>query len=454
MTDEQKKSKSGKEKAGGGRFRRWLLPVLLWTGTVLLVASAVVLIVLVVSKEPPAPETAPSELRNVEVLEIKPRNYRERLTLPARVEADRSVVVSAEIQARVVEWLAGEGERVDEGQKILRLDVDDLRAQRREQQAAREAATVERRFAERELERIRELAKDDIASDTDLDQAENRFEQAEVALRRVERQLDVLEVSLDKAVVRAPFAGRLDAHLVESGSVVAPGEPLGRIYDRTHCRVQVDVPDRYVPFLEIDNDAVRDYIRLAMPGGVQDVEAFFAVPGLPKLIGGKHRGVRVPADVLRIAQAADKDSNTFRVALRSENPGRALREGLLGLAEIQFLVYPEAIVVPLRAIRVTDEGPRAVVVEEKEGKDVAAIRSIEPISIQADQVLVRNGLTSGDRLVVSGGKGVVHGEEVRVLVSDGKVQVDDEGDGGGVYELPEGYKPDESTDSEALEATP
>lgn len=452
MTEEPEISTPQTEESGGGRFRRWLVPVLLWAGTGTIVVLAVVFFVLVMSKSPPPPQAAPSERRNVEVIRIKPRNYEERLTLPARVEADRSVEVSAEIQARLVEWLVDEGERVAEGQEILRLDADDMRAQRRELQAARAAAEVERRFAERELERIRELAEDGIASDSDLDQAENRFEQAEVALRRVDRQLDVLDVSIDKAVVRAPFAGRLDAQLVEPGAVVAPGAPLGRIYDRSHCRVQVDVPDRYIPFLETDNDAVREYVRLAMPGGRQDIEAHFTVPGLPKLTGGKHRGVRVPAKVRRIAQAADKASNTFRVELRFENPGGAFREGLLGMAEIQFLVYPDAIVVPLRAIRVTDDGPRAVVVEEEDGKDLAAVRNIEPISIQADQVLVRDGLKAEERLVVSGGKGVVHGEEVRVLVSDGKVRTD-EGEGR-AYDLPEGYQPEEPSDSEAPEERP
>ena len=66
-------------------------------------------------------------------------------------------------------------------------------------------------------------------------------------------------------------------------------------------------------------------------------------------------------------------------------------------------------------------GPRVLVVETADGRDIARVRDIEPVSIQNDEVLVRGGLNAGDRLVVSGAKGIVDGEEVMVVMADGKI---------------------------------
>jgi hypothetical protein len=108
-------------------------------------------------------------------------------------------------------------------------------------------------------------------------------------------------------------------------------------------------------------------------------------------------------------------SNTFEVELRFENPGAALKEGILAEAKIDFLQVPEALVIPLKAIRVTDAGPRVLIVKNENGRSVARVRDIRPVSIHNDQILVRGGLAPHDQLIISGGKGVVDGEEVHVV---------------------------------------
>lgn len=419
---------------------RWLVWVF-WLLTVLLVLATGWLIVRLASAEPPAPGEMEKTVSDVEIVRLETQEYVETLHLPARLAADRSVVVSGELQARLVEWLVQEGERVERGQKLLRLDVSDLDARREELLAAQHAATIRRDFARREYKRTKRLAADEIASEADLDGAETARDEAEAEVARIGRQLDSLSITIAKGVVRAPFAGYVDEHLVHVGTVLSPGQELTRVYDLRHCRVQVDVPDRYLPFLQADNPAIQDYITHAMPGGEPLREAAFFVPGLPKLTGGKHRGLRIPAKIARLAQATDPASNTFRVELRFENPGEALRGGMLGRAEIRFLRYPEAIVVPLRSLRMTDEGTRAAVAVSDGERDRVRVREITPISIQGDQVLVRGGLQAGDRLVVSGQQGLVDGEQVRVLKADGEFLPGAGSAEGESLNVPEDYRP-------------
>lgn len=256
-----------------------------------------------------------------------------------------------------------------------------------------------------------------------VEQAEANVELSKARTAEAEQAIVRLGITLDKTEPRAPFSGTIEEHLVEPGEVVAPGQPLAHIYDLSHLRATVDVPDRYVPFLDAGNEAVADYVTMALPGAEQHVVAKVIVPGPPKLTGGTYAGVELDAEIARVSQAADPASNTFKVELRLRNPGEALKEGMIARARIQYLRYPHAIVIPLKAVQVSDVGPRVLVVEDRDGASFAMVRDIEPISISGDQLLVGGGLEPGDQLVVSGGKGVMHGEEVRVIKSDGVLRL-------------------------------
>ncbi len=465
--------------------------LLLWVIPLLLVLATAGIIVLAANRPKP-PITLPEKrLVNVAVQEVRSRPYTESLVLPARLEADRSALISSELAGRLERWLVAEGSAVEAGQVLAELNDEDLRAKLAElavqgeivakqirlaeqdvavarlslEQAQRDGAALELtrdssladlEFARKENERITVLAQSAIATQAEVDRVRNQLTQAELALakakdamdraavavrtaaarltqseanvalatarvREIEQAKASVEITLAKTRIRAPFAGRFDAHLTELGEVVSPGQPLGRVYDSSTLRVAVDVPDRYAPFLETGNPLLEQYITQAMPGTRQELRATVQIPGLPKLTGGRHAGIELPARIARVAQAASEISHTFRVELRFANPGGALREGMIVRAEIGYLIYDEAIVIPVSAVQVADVGPRALVVTEQDGKQIVQTRDIVPVSIRDDQVLVRSGLAAGERLVVSGGRGVLDGEEVRVVMSNGAV---------------------------------
>ncbi len=321
---------------------------------------------------------------------------------------------------------------------------------------ALESARSTLELARSDHARVSRLVEAGVLDRARLDAAENALTQAEVGLRQAEKALEAagigvraararfeeakaarhragagideiaaairsLDVQIAKARLRAPVPGVLEVHLAEPGEVVAAGVPLARIYDLGTLKAVVNVPDRFVAFLRPDNPATAAFIRQSLPGAVPEVRARVLVPGLPKLTGEEAEAVDLAAEVVRVAHAADPESATFEVELRIPNPGGALRQGIIGRARIEYLTYPEAIVIPMKAVQVTDEGPRVLVVERENGRDVARVRPVVPASIGDDRVLVLSGLGPGDRLVVAGWKGVVSGEPVRVVVEDGAV---------------------------------
>ena len=90
---------------------------------------------------------------------------------------------------------------------------------------------------------------------------------------------------------------------------------------------------------------------------------------------------------------------------------------------------PQAVVIPVRAVQVTETGPRVLVAERSGGGSVARVRDIEPGSVSEDDLLVLKGLKEGDRLIVAGWKGLVDGEELNVVVEDGALTTADRDEG-------------------------
>jgi len=453
-------------------------------------AGLAILLTLFAALRPPSPLKPPEEaVPGVAVVRIRARPHKETIELPARIKADRRAAVSSEFDGRLAEWKVAEGEKVRQGQVVAVIDDSFYRAKLKEAEAerdsARNAVVVARRQLEqakialekarrdeaalsfdleaaqseldlsrREFKRLEELSKQEIVTASEIDAAQNRVTQAEVALKKVreavekaklavaaararaaeaqaslelyqskkeqaEAAVSYLLVSLEKTKLLAPVSGRLDKYFFQAGEAVEAGKPLALIYDLDHLRVQVDVPDRYMPFLELGNSAVQSYIDRTLPGAKRVLEASIVLPGLPKLTGGSYDGLEFPARVAWIAGAADPGSNTFKVELRLANPEGALREGMIARARITYLSYPRAITIPLRAVNVTDAGPRVLVVEERNGVEYAFVRAIEPVSIRGEEVLVASGLSDGERVIVSGGKGILDGERVKVLAVDG-----------------------------------
>ena len=464
--------------------------ILTWgiTGFMVVIIAAVV--VYAYNRKDVEPVALPKKHANVEVITVRPREYRETLTLPALLEADRTAAISSEFAGTLDRWHISEGMEIKQGQIVARLDTDAIDASIRELEAslrttqknirlasiAKEASDVELAGARKQV-RLRELSIDAARSELELaqiefrrvndlvgkkvmkiaslDTAKNTLKQkeleeararetlesklleersAELRIKEARADLDLatarigelnaaidsLKVRRDKTILKAPIAGKLEEHLIEPGEVVMAGTSLAYMYDLRYMRATVNVPDRYVSFMDPSNPASQAFIQMNMPGARQQIRTQLIVPGLPKLTGGTGRGMTFDARVDRIAQASDPASNTFKVVLRLPNPSGVLRHGIIAQGRIEYLYYPRAIVIPVKAVQVTDEGPRVLVVETSEGAQVAQVREIDPISVHGNSLLISKGLTEGDRLIVAGWKGLVAGEQVNVLVEDGR----------------------------------
>ncbi len=155
------------------------------------------------------------------------------------VRAHRRAELSPEVGGRVLALPFREGDRVEKGDVLLRLDDEMRRAELELATRDREAALAERdrvctraEQAVRDRERIRQLARDGIASSDLLDKAATEAQSlaaackgAEVIVERAGAGVLVAEARLKKMVLRAPFDGVVAELQTEVGEWVTPSPP-------------------------------------------------------------------------------------------------------------------------------------------------------------------------------------------------------------------------------------
>lgn len=287
------------------------------------------------------------------------------------VRARESIDIRPEISERIVELDIAEGQRVEAGHLLVRLESRELRAA----VAVARATLIE---SQNQLRRARRLA------------ATNAIAAAELETREAQRDadrasLDAAEARLAQAEIRAPFAGRLGLRRVSPGSYVTPATVITTLDDTDVLKLDFDVPETALS-------------RLA--------------EGLPVLArSAAWPDVTFEGVVDRIDTRVDPVSRTITVRALLDNTEGRLRPGMFLTAtllreDVRALVVPEQALVPEQSTQyllVVGEG------------DVVEKRRVETGRRRPGQVEVRSGIAAGERVVAEGTQKAVSGEPVRIV---------------------------------------
>jgi membrane fusion protein (multidrug efflux system) len=303
-----------------------------------------------------------------------------------RIEAIQSVELRPDEQGRVVELLFREGQAVEAGAPLVRVDDALLRAQA-------ERAGADRDLARQQLERVRRLRAQNAAAPADL-------ERAEAAARSAEAALAVLELQIARSTVRAPFAGVVGQRFVDIGDYVTTGTRLLTLQTMNPQHAVIEVPERFA-----------GQVR---PG--QAVE--FTIASRPDRT---FRGV-----VEFIDPVVQPTTRTIVVKARAANPGHVLKPGMFIEARLAVatragaVVVPEDAVQPLRTVNVV----WAVV-------DGRASRRIVELGVRSQgRVEILRGVEAGELVVVGGLERMGEGSPVAPRGMTPPAQMDSSGPGG------------------------
>jgi len=343
----------------------------------------------------PDPGAATDAVLLVPVARVAPAGgYVVRREFAGRVEAARNSAVGFEIGGQLADVLVDEGDGVQAGAALARLDTDRLEARREEAAAALAQAEATLALAETTLARMAEALEFRGVSQQEYDEAVRAERGARSAGEAARARLTSVRVDLEKSVLRAPFDATVTRRSADEGEVLAPGQVLLELQERTAPRVRIGVAGdmldavtaREEHVLRVDGRALPARLRAVLPvrdAATRTVDAIFEL--------APDQGV-LPGDLARLALERPVETPGFWVPLG------ALAEGDRG-------VWTNYVAVPLAA------GEQA-----GEATHVIEARAVEVLYEKADRVYVRGAIDAGERVVVAGLHRIVPGQTVRVGV--------------------------------------
>lgn len=300
------------------------------------------------------------------------------------LEADQRIEVKARRAGRIESLPAREGERVEAGTALVRLDDRDLVARVAQAKAAVAEAEVRTASAERAFERSAALIGKGIASEQDHDDVKSEYDRSAAALGVARANLAFAEAELADAVVEAPFAGIFGRLRVDVGAYVSEGESLGLLIDDDPLELVFSLPERYVARLQPD----------------LSVTAHVA----------SHPERPFPGRITLIDPAVDAENRTVLVEAEVPNPDRLLRPGQFGTVEVRLERHAGAPVVPEEAIVPTADRLLVFVVED----GAASARTVETGVRLPGRVEIVRGVRPGETIVVTGHEKLRENESAEV----------------------------------------
>jgi len=320
------------------------------------------------AKESAGP-AAPAPL-NVSAVILTPRPVADMFRSTGTLLPEEEVQLTAEVAGRIVHIGFEEGQRVEKGMVLLRVDDEPLSAQLLK-------VTHQLTLARTQERRITELMAIQAVSQEELDRASTD-------LMALKADSTLLAVQRDRTIIRAPFSGTMGLRSVSPGQYVTMGTPIGSLVKTMPLRLEFSVPERHMHQVRNGSE-----VRFTVADGVARTAKVYA--GQPSI---------------------DPSTRSATLRARYPNADGALVPGFFAEVDIVLSERKEALVVPTEAM--IPELGRTKVLVARSGKVVPTI--VTTGIRMADEIEVTSGLSAGDTVITTGILQLREGMPVSVTV--------------------------------------
>jgi len=302
---------------------------------------------------------------------IEPREFKDKINLPATIESFENLWVKTEVSGQVVDVLVEEGKYVKKGQLLVKLDDRDYKLRLESIQANYDLALLE-------YNRISELASKRIAAVTDLDKVEAQ-------LKSLKSQLNEAKLALDRTSIRAPIMGRLNEVEAKIGDWLGVDKPVAQILQIGSVKVTVGIP-------ESDVASVFDL-----------KEADITIEALDNK--------RVKGRKVFLSRRPDTMARLYNLELVVPNLDGRILPGMFARVEIVKKTFENAVVIPLYAV-ITQQNEKFVYIEKN---GIVEKRIVKLGLLSNWEVQIASGLEPGDHLIIVGHRVLDSGQNVDVM---------------------------------------
>jgi len=305
--------------------------------------------------------------------------------LSGELRAAREAMVRAKMPGSVLEVTVEEGQPVQRGAVIARIEARPLQDALLSSQSAVRSAEQALAVTERESERTASLVKGGALAERDLELARSAVAGSQAQLADARARLASVRQQLEDAVVTAPIGGVVSGRPVNAGDVVSPGSPIATIIDLSSMWLEASVQSEALSALK--------------PG----TPVQFQVRGYP--------GQTFEGHIERIAPAADPVTRQVMIFVDVPNTRGRLVAGLFAEGRVTS-ERRQTIVVPATAVDTGGQSPW--VLRLRDGKAERVPVQVGVRDDQTERVEILAGVAAGDVLLIGAARAVTPGTPVTV----------------------------------------
>jgi len=332
-------------------------------------------------------KVGPPPIRPVKIYTVEGSEGASVRHFPGVVDASQRADLAFRVAGQVQKILVREGDMVDQGQVLARLDPTDFQIILEDRQATFDNA-------ESNFERGKELIVDGNISRTDYDRMEAKFRTSSAALSQAQQDLEYTEL-------HAPFAGRVATRMVENFEEVLGKQTVFRLQNVDMLDISIDMPESLVRSFRggdrqgrSTEESRQQIIAKALFEGRED--EFFLV-------------------IKEVATKADSKTQTFKITFTMPAPVQFMvLPGMTTTVVVDFSrVMDQQVVtwVPVRAVQADSGLAPRVWLLDADSMTVSS-REVEIGRMAGNRIEIMAGLNTGDEIVVVGAPYMAEGIKV------------------------------------------
>jgi membrane fusion protein, multidrug efflux system len=288
---------------------------------------------------------------------VQTKSISESIEVPGSIVADESTEIHPEVSGRIISLNVREGAFVGKGSVLARLYDADLQAQKKKLQVQLQIAQqTENRYGQ--LEKIGGISKQD-------------YDVTRLNVSNLRADLDIINTSIARTVVRAPFSGKLGLKGVSTGAFVTPASIITTIQKTNGLRIDFNVPEKYISRLKTGH-----YVNFT--------------------VEGSSRAYTATIEATESGITQETRSLTIRARVKGDEAG--LVPGNFAKVKLSFDPDPNALMIPTQAVVPQARGKKVYVYKNGKANFVDITTGIR----DSVMVQVTSGLQQGDTVITTG----------------------------------------------------
>ena len=278
------------------------------------------------------------------------------------------VPIISEAQGKVTALYVKTGDFVKKGQVLAEIDKEVISSQLT-------TAKTNMDNAERDMNRLKILSEGDAVT-------KQQYEASVLNFQNAKATYTALKKSTDDTKVRASISGYISDKTVENGSLVSPGMPLMTISDMTRMKFETRVSEEIVNTLKFG----------------QRVEIYTEYS---KNLSGSIKEIDIKSD----------ESGKYKVTVEINGGTSDLKGGMSARMKVKSDKTKKSLVIPRKAVVGSIESGDVFIVLG----DSVKIRKVSAESINNEKVVIKQGLSDGETIVLTGQINLTEGTKIKVI---------------------------------------